>query len=130
MFGGVDLGEGSSPVAIAEGTATVSTNALSASFQVQGLANIPSDGEAHTVSIASSLNFEAVVTRVAVPRLSAQVYLQCRVKNVSEYRLLPGYVSIFLDEGYVSKSVIGVSSTLFNSSFYMFLYTHLVGRLS
>lgn len=108
----VDFGPGELPVAIVEGTATIRTSPLSAQFLVQGLANIPSDGEAHTVSIASSLTFDAVVTRVAVPRLRAQVYLQSRVKNVSEYRLLPGSVSIFLDEGYVSKSSIGVSLVL------------------
>lgn len=108
-FDVLEIGE--TPVALTEGTATVRSSPLSASFHVQGLANIPSDGEAHTASIASSLAFESSITRVAVPRLWTQAFLQCRVKNVSEYQLLPGYVSIFLDEGYVSKSSIGVSSS-------------------
>ncbi|KDQ59016.1 hypothetical protein JAAARDRAFT_206003, partial [Jaapia argillacea MUCL 33604] len=66
---------------------------------------IPSDGEAHQVSVAV-LAFDAKVTHVTIPRISAVAYLQCEVKNASEYRLLPGPVSVFLDESYVSKTSI------------------------
>lgn len=101
------------PQPIAELSTTIKTSSLASTFTVEGLSTIPSDGVTHTVSIAVGLEFEAEVTRVAIPRLGAEVYLQCKVKNVSEYRLLPGSVSIFLDEGYASKTVIPVSHTQF-----------------
>lgn len=85
---------------------TVHISPIFASFQVQGFISIPSDGEIHTISAMPSFNFESVVTRVAVPRVNAQVYLQCKVKNDSEYGLLSGPVRIVLDEGYAGMSTI------------------------
>ncbi|THH33433.1 hypothetical protein EUX98_g719 [Antrodiella citrinella] len=72
-----------------EGSMTMKTNSLSSSFTVEGKAIVPSDGAAHTVSIASF-----------------NVFLRCRVENATEYRLLPGFASVFLDEEFVSKSKI------------------------
>ncbi|KAL4250906.1 Conserved hypothetical protein CHP02231 [Abortiporus biennis] len=71
---------------LTEEPTVIRTSSLSASFVVQV--------------------FDAKVTRVAVPRLRAEVYLQCNVENTSQYRLLAGSINIFLDEGYVSKTSI------------------------
>ncbi|CAL1715847.1 unnamed protein product [Somion occarium] len=92
-------------VPLSESVAIIRNSTISASYLVQGTIKIPSDGKEHTVSIAS-LDLEAEVTRVSVPRMRADVYLECKAKNVSEYRLLAGPVSIFLDDGYVSTSAI------------------------
>lgn len=43
--------------------------------------------------------------------------VQCEVKNTSEYRLLPGPVSVFLDDSYVSKTTIQVCPHICESSF-------------
>jgi uncharacterized protein (TIGR02231 family) len=101
----------------------VSESPLSMTYSVQGKSSIPSDGIAHQVLVAS-LPFEASVTYVAVPRVETVAYLQvsngflitsasltlersqCEVKNTSEYRLLPGAVSVFLDDSFVSKTRI------------------------
>ncbi|EIN10081.1 hypothetical protein PUNSTDRAFT_102081 [Punctularia strigosozonata HHB-11173 SS5] len=83
----------------------VSESALSLSYAVEGKSSIPSDGESHQVSIAS-LTFEAKTSYVAVPRVEPVVYLSCAVKNISDYRLLSGPVSVFMDDSFVSKTSI------------------------
>lgn len=86
----------------------VSESALALTYAVEGKSTIPSDGIAHQVSIAS-LPFEATTAHVVVPRAETAAYLQCSVKNTSDYRLLPGPVSVFLDDSFVSKTRISVS---------------------
>ncbi|TFL07849.1 hypothetical protein BDV98DRAFT_521053 [Pterulicium gracile] len=83
----------------------VKDSALSVSYSVQGRATIPSDGIAHMVSLAE-LEFESNVKHIAVPRVESIVYLQCEVKNTSEYRLLPGSVGVILDDSFVSQTSI------------------------
>lgn len=94
-------------VALTESTATIRTNSISETYAVQGTVNVPSDGEEHVVSI-TSFDVEADITRVSVPRLKADVYLQCKVKNASAYRLLAGIVRVFLDDSYISTASISV----------------------
>jgi hypothetical protein len=117
-----------SPGAFSEPTTVVTESPLSATYAVEGESTIPSDGVAHQVSIAV-LSFESKVTHVCCPKIDPRVYLQvgldliirytsfilmpvfavqCEVKNTSEFRLLPGPVSIFLDDSYVSKTSIQV----------------------
>ncbi|VDB88403.1 unnamed protein product [Peniophora sp. CBMAI 1063] len=75
------------------------------SYKIDGESSIPSDGEDHTVSIAE-LPFEASITHVVVPRIKAVVYLEAKVKNTSDYRLMPGPVNIFFDDSFVSKTSV------------------------
>ncbi|THH08575.1 hypothetical protein EW146_g8944 [Bondarzewia mesenterica] len=92
-------------VSFSEPKTVVMESPLSVSYRVEGESSIPSDGEVHKVSVAE-LQFEAQVMHVAVPRVKAVAYLQAEVKNTSEYRLLPGIVNVFMDDGYVSKAFI------------------------
>jgi hypothetical protein len=85
----------------------VSESPFATIYKVDGSASIPSDGRAHQVLVAV-LPFEASITWVAVPRARAVVYLQCEVKNTSEFRLLPGSVNVFMDNSSVSRTSIGV----------------------
>ena len=89
-------------------TTVVAESALALTYTVEGKSTIPSDGLAHHVSIAT-LPFDARTAHVIVPRARTMAYLQCTVKNTSEYRLLPGPVSVFLDDSFVSKTRISVS---------------------
>ncbi|KXN84373.1 hypothetical protein AN958_12680 [Leucoagaricus sp. SymC.cos] len=45
---------------------------------------------------------------VSVSRIDPRVYLQCQVKDTSDYMLLPVPVSIILDDNFVSKNTISV----------------------
>ncbi|KAG6855766.1 hypothetical protein H0H87_011135 [Tephrocybe sp. NHM501043] len=98
------------PEAITEPTTFVNETPVAISFSISGESTIPSDGIDHQVSVAV-LPFEAKISYVAIPRIEPRVYLQCKVKNSSEYRLLAGPVSVILDDSYVSKTSINVSTS-------------------
>ncbi|EIM92171.1 uncharacterized protein STEHIDRAFT_46411 [Stereum hirsutum FP-91666 SS1] len=83
----------------------INESPLSLSYTVEGRSSIPTDGVAHKVSVAI-LKFEAKVMHVAVPRVRAQAYLQAQVVNNSDFRLLPGPVTILMNDSYVSKTSI------------------------
>ncbi|EKM77950.1 hypothetical protein AGABI1DRAFT_129739 [Agaricus bisporus var. burnettii JB137-S8] len=83
----------------------VNQTPMALSYTVQGKSSIPSDGKNHVVTIAV-LSFETSIDYISVPKVEPRVYLQCQVKNNSEYRLLPGPVSVILDDNYVSKTTI------------------------
>ncbi|KAG6812258.1 hypothetical protein H0H92_003714 [Tricholoma furcatifolium] len=107
-----DVFEDISPLAdaITEPTTFVNETPVAVSFSITGQSTVPSDGVEHQVSIAV-LPFEAKISYVAIPRIEARVYLQCKVKNSSDYRLLAGPVSVILDDSYVSKTSINDVST-------------------
>ncbi|KAF9649660.1 hypothetical protein BDM02DRAFT_3166452 [Thelephora ganbajun] len=88
----------------------VSKSPLSVTYAVEGKTTIPTDGQSHKVLVASP-PLEATVTHVTTPRKSTIVYLQCAVKNTSDYHLLPGTVNVFLDGSYVSKTDISDINT-------------------
>ncbi|KAJ7062781.1 hypothetical protein C8F01DRAFT_1251594 [Mycena amicta] len=98
------------PGAQAGPTTIVTETPLAVSYAVEGATTIPSDGTAHQVAVAV-LPFEAKITHICTPRLDARVYLQCNVKNTSEYRLLPGAVSVVLNDSFVSKTSINEINT-------------------
>ncbi|KAG5652604.1 hypothetical protein H0H81_004386 [Sphagnurus paluster] len=90
---------------VTEPTTFVNETPVAISFSITGETSIPSDGVEHQVSV-SVLPFEAVVSYIAIPRIEPSVYLQCEVKNTSDYRLLAGPVSVILDDSYVSMTSI------------------------
>ncbi|EKM77956.1 hypothetical protein AGABI1DRAFT_107741, partial [Agaricus bisporus var. burnettii JB137-S8] len=82
---------------------TVTQTPMTLTYTVRGNSDIPSDGKEHVVTIVT-LDFEADVEYISVPRLDPRVFLQCQVKNTSEYRLLPGPVNVIMDKSYVSRT--------------------------
>ncbi|KAA1476569.1 hypothetical protein DENSPDRAFT_843554 [Dentipellis sp. KUC8613] len=93
------------PPAFGEPKSTVSETPLFVSYRIEGDVTIPSDGKTHKVAVAE-LAFEVDVIRIAVPKAQAAVFLQAKVKNTSDYRLLPGPVDVYLDNIFVSKTSI------------------------
>ncbi|KAF7773153.1 hypothetical protein Agabi119p4_5320 [Agaricus bisporus var. burnettii] len=81
----------------------VTQTPMTLTYTVRGNSDIPSDGKEHVVTIVT-LDFEADVEYISVPRLDPRVFLQCQVKNTSEYRLLPGPVNVIMDKSYVSRT--------------------------
>ncbi|GBE90100.1 hypothetical protein SCP_1801240 [Sparassis crispa] len=100
---------------ITEGSAAVvRSSPLATAYRVEGSATIPSDGLAHKVFVAA-LDFSVEMSHVCVPRVRAAVFIETKIKNTSEYNLLPGPVSVLLDDSYVSK--FALQSTGTNDSF-------------
>ncbi|KAF7300951.1 hypothetical protein MIND_00658100 [Mycena indigotica] len=98
------------PGAQAGPTTIVTETPLAVSYAVEGTTTVPSDGTAHQVAVAV-LPFEAKIKHICTPRIDARVYLQCNVKNTSEYRLLPGPVTVVLNDSFVSKTSINEIAT-------------------
>ncbi|EUC65209.1 mucoidy inhibitor A, putative [Rhizoctonia solani AG-3 Rhs1AP] len=78
---------------------------LSATFNIPGRSNIPSDQGKHKVLIAS-LDFQVDPEWVCIPRKDASVFLRCKIVNSSEFTFLPGEASVFIGDSFVSKSQI------------------------
>ncbi|TFK16660.1 hypothetical protein FA15DRAFT_676612 [Coprinopsis marcescibilis] len=101
---------GPAPVTIAEPTTIVNETPVAVTFSVHGESTIPSDGIDHQVSVAI-LPFESVISYITIPKIDPRVYLQCRVKNSSDYRLLPGSVRVIFDDSFVSTTRISDINT-------------------
>ncbi|CAE6486507.1 unnamed protein product [Rhizoctonia solani] len=82
-----------------------STGVLNTTFGIPGCSDIPSDEGSHKVVIAV-LDLQADLEWVCVPREKESVFLTCKVVNSSEFTLLPGEASVFMDDNFVSKSQI------------------------
>ena len=83
-------------------------NQLSLEYHVEGSIMLASDGLSHRVTIAA-LEFAADVRYICVPRAAKTVFIEAHVENTSEYELLAGPVSVFMDGGFVTKTSLGVS---------------------
>ncbi|KAJ2918730.1 hypothetical protein MD484_g1671, partial [Candolleomyces efflorescens] len=113
-------------------SAVSSQGGVSATFAVPGLITIPSDGADHGVTIAT-LELDAKMSWVSIPKKDTKVYLsvgcnlvynltdprntdqvffnlKAKIKNASEYTLLPGLANVYVDGSFISRSTIpGVS---------------------
>lgn len=102
-----------SATSMRERQAEVEEGILSSTFVIPGLSKIPSESnneeKTHTVSIAN-LHFDSVELEwITVPREQPSAFLRCKVKNTSDYALLYGKSSVFLNGSFVTKSYIYVS---------------------
>lgn len=102
IFEEIVLPDGSSTP---EASTLVNETPFAISYSVEGKSTIPSDGIEHQVTVAV-LPFQSSTSYVTVPRIDPRLFLQCQVKNTSEYRLLPGPVRVILDNTYVSLTHI------------------------
>ncbi|CAE7172154.1 unnamed protein product [Rhizoctonia solani] len=82
------------------------TGLLNTTFGIPGWSDIPSDRGSHKVVIAV-LELQADLEWICVPREKDSVFLTCKTVNSSEFTLLPGQASVFMDDNFVSKSQIG-----------------------
>ncbi|KAH7327611.1 hypothetical protein B0J17DRAFT_620288 [Rhizoctonia solani] len=82
-----------------------SAGVLNTTFGIPGRSDIPSDDGSHKVVIAV-LDLQADLEWICVPREKESVFLICKIVNSSEFTLLPGEASIFMDDNFVSKSKI------------------------
>ncbi|KAF7306479.1 hypothetical protein MIND_00439200 [Mycena indigotica] len=95
----------SSPVMAVASTFVSSKGNISATFRVPGLVSIPCDGQAHNFTIVE-LDLKAAMSWVSVPKVDPKAHLSARVMNASEYTLLSGEASIYVDGSFISRSRI------------------------
>ena len=85
-----------------------SGNPLSLAFRVGSAVSLPSNALAQKVSVAV-LDFAAELQYVCLPRQTEIAFIEASIKNTSSYELLSGFVSVFMDGRFVTKTSIGVS---------------------
>jgi hypothetical protein len=84
-------------------TATVTSTATAASFEIPGESTIPSDNADHRVTVMIA-RLGGGFSHSAVPKLQPDVYFKARLKNSTEFPILPGAVSVYLDNSFISTS--------------------------
>ena len=83
--------------------ATVQANATSVVFEIRGKSTIASDNLPHKVTVLIQ-DFPAEFRYSTAPKLSPHAYLKTKVKNASDYPLLPGVTNVFLDNNFVANA--------------------------
>ena len=78
-------------------------------FAIENPYDIPSDGEAYSVAIAS-YDIEPVYQFEAVPKLSNKAFLIAKLKNWVDYRLLDGQMNIFFKGVFQGQSQLNLST--------------------
>ena len=91
------------PVEARQQSATVDTQATSATFRIPTKTDVPSDNAPHKVGIAT-VALAAELSYQATPKLLASAFLNAAVKNDSEYPVLAGPLAVFLDGTFVANA--------------------------
>ena len=81
----------------------VQTGMFIQTFNVQRPASIPSDSTEHKVSI-TVIDLKSTFENVCLPEVNTNVYLLAKATNTSEYPLLSGPSSVFMDNNFICKS--------------------------
>ncbi|KAJ3888421.1 hypothetical protein GG344DRAFT_53665, partial [Lentinula edodes] len=79
-------------------------------FQIPGLINVPSDGMAHNVTVVELK--EELNTKLqwfAVPKVDTRIHLNAKIKNASEYALIPGKASVYVDGTFIARTDVPAS---------------------
>ncbi|KAL1681783.1 hypothetical protein EV122DRAFT_204764 [Schizophyllum commune] len=79
-----------------------SHSVINTTFEVPGLISVPSDKQTHNVIIAN-LKLDAQLQWITVPKKDTRVFLKANIRNDSEYPLLPGESSVYLDGSFTSR---------------------------
>ncbi|KAF9465728.1 hypothetical protein BDZ94DRAFT_1320028 [Collybia nuda] len=82
---------------------------ISATFRVPGIITIPSDNASHNVTVVQ-LKLDASMSWVTVPKVDARTHLKAKIKNASEYTLLQGTASVYVDGSFISRSDVPLVS--------------------
>lgn len=83
--------------------AGVLANATSVVFEIRGKNTIASDNLPHKVTVLIQ-DFPAEFRYSTAPKLSPHAYLKAKVKNSSDFPLLPGSTNVFLDNSFVANA--------------------------
>jgi uncharacterized protein (TIGR02231 family) len=83
--------------------ASVVTGATAETYIIDRVSDVLSDNKVAKVNITQQ-NFPTVYRYSSVPKLSPHVYLKAKAKNKSDFTLLPGRTSVFLDGAFVANA--------------------------
>ena len=81
-------------------SAQVSAEGASVTFQLVQIVSVPSDGSPHKVTV-TTFDLLPKLDYLCVPKLAEAVYRRATIVNRSEFLLLDGPASLFVDGGFV-----------------------------
>jgi uncharacterized protein (TIGR02231 family) len=84
-------------------TGVIESHATSATFRIGTKTAVPSDNAPHKVGV-TTLSLQADLRYQATPKLFPGAFLSAAVSNTSEFPLLAGAMSVFLDDAFVASS--------------------------
>ncbi|KAF8648982.1 hypothetical protein AX16_006096 [Volvariella volvacea WC 439] len=82
---------------------------VTATFKIPGLSDIPSDRAAHSVIIAE-LDLKSSMSWICVPKKDSRVHLKAKITNSSDYTLLSGSASVYVNGSFIAKSNVPLVS--------------------
>lgn len=82
---------------------------VNATFRVPGTITVPTDGTAHNVTVAQ-LELDAAMSWISIPKIDSKTHLKAKIKNASEYTLLAGSASVYVDGSFISRSKVPLVS--------------------
>jgi uncharacterized protein (TIGR02231 family) len=85
--------------------AEIESTGATVTYRVGRPVAVPGDGSPHRTTI-TTLELDADLDYITVPKLAEEAYLRARVKNVSPYTLLPGAANIFHDAEFVGTTTL------------------------
>lgn len=88
---------------VAYQTATMTSAITAASFEIPGESTIPSDNAKHRVTVMVA-SVGASFSYTCVPRIQADAFLKASMRNTTDYPLLPGPMSVYLDNSFIVNS--------------------------
>ncbi|KAG9226900.1 hypothetical protein CCMSSC00406_0003427 [Pleurotus cornucopiae] len=72
---------------------------------IPGFITVPGDNEVHTVTVVE-LQLEAAMAWIGIPRAVPKVHIKAKIKNASNFPLLNGIASVYVDGSFVSKTTV------------------------
>ncbi|NJL15210.1 MAG: DUF4139 domain-containing protein [Microscillaceae bacterium] len=97
-------GESAEPYAMLEKpTSAISSQTTAVLFEPPGQHTVSTGATDHQITITQE-SFEAHFRYTSVPKLSPFAYLKAKVRNNTDYPLLAGTSSIFLDQHFVAQA--------------------------
>ncbi|MBI5472429.1 MAG: mucoidy inhibitor MuiA family protein, partial [Ignavibacteriae bacterium] len=87
-------------------SARVQSGATSTAFEIGAKATVPSNNTKRKVTITVA-SLDGAFTYSSVPKIQPRVYFKSTITNTTDFPLLAGSMSVFVDNNYVSNSHLG-----------------------
>ncbi|KIK59446.1 hypothetical protein GYMLUDRAFT_44439 [Collybiopsis luxurians FD-317 M1] len=75
-------------------------------FQVPGLISVAGNGRDHKITVVELKELETKLWWLAVPKSDTSVLLNAKIKNTSQYALMPGSANVYVDGTFISSAQI------------------------
>lgn len=91
--------------------AEIERSGAAVTYRVRRPVAVPADGSPQKTTV-TTLDFDAELDYITVPKLAEEAYLRAKIRNASEFVLLPGSASIFHFHGpeFVGKTALEITA--------------------